>query len=256
MEKGGGSGSGSGGGRGASGRGRGLSGGTGRAAISYPVINTGGRVSNYFSEGGGKPLTLAAPSRFAGREMGGGSRSDVAGTRSYASGYISSNGREGSVVGRALPFGFWPLYWFGHGQSDEYGGSQDIDHERLGGGQVIVQLAPNATAASYNVSAVNGINETYWMVGDKESVTTMLSLLVDTDSEEFSPYGYGVLNNTILPFNSTNSTIRFSHVIQWYRASSFALAYEGYSNTFAFPPLNETSGVGWNASTPLPEQQD
>ncbi|KAG8755259.1 hypothetical protein FRC14_004218 [Serendipita sp. 396] len=253
----GGGGGGGGGGRGAgagSGAGRGLSGGTGRPAITYSDVNTGGRAANYFSGGGGKPFTLTPPSGFAGREMGGGSRSEVSGTRTYGSGYPYSNGGVG-VGGQPFPFGFWPIYWVGHGNSDEYGGSAELEQDRPGGSQVIVELAPNSTAVSYNVSAVNGINETYWMIGDRESVTTMLTLLVDVKTDKQYPYGCGVLNNAILPFNSTNSSIQFSNVIQWYRSSSFALAYAGYNNTFAFPPLNETSGVGWDASTLLPEQQ-
>ncbi|KAG8815431.1 hypothetical protein FRC17_000713 [Serendipita sp. 399] len=249
----GGGGGGRGGGTGSSGAGRGLSGGTGRPAITFPGIDTGGRSANYFSGGGGKPFIIHSPSRFSGREMGGGSRSDVVGTRSYGSGYPHSSVR--GVAGQPFPFGFWPMYWGGHGQSDEYGGNSDLDQDRPGGNQVIVQLAPNTTIISYNVSAVNGIDETYWMIGDRESVTTLLSILVDVKDGKKYPYGCGVLNNTILPFDSTNSTIHFSNVIQWYRSSSFALAYEGYNNSFAFPPLNETSGVGWNASTPLPEQQ-
>jgi hypothetical protein len=49
--------------------------------------------------------------------------------------------------------------------------------------------------------------------------------------------------------NSPNSTIRIENVIQYYRASSFALVYPGYNNTSALGNNNTES----KESTPLPD---
>jgi hypothetical protein len=48
--------------------------------------------------------------------------------------------------------------------------------------------------------------------------------------------------------NSVNSIAKIENVIQYYRASSFALAYPGYNNLFA---ADDTS-TEFTASTPLP----
>lgn len=240
---------------GGSGAGRGGSGDTGHSAISYGTASTGTRSANYFGGGGGRPMTLSEASAFSGRQMGGGVRSDVPGTRAFGSGYTYYVGdvRRTGVVGQPFPFGFWPIYWAGHGHSDEYGANQTIAAQRPGGEQVLVQLVPNITDSSWNTTIINGINETYWMIGDRESVTTLLSVLVDTNTTD--EYGCNVQNLTISSFNSSAllEPVHFENVIQWYRSSSFALAFQGYNNSYAFPSLNETSSLGWNDSTPLPD---
>jgi hypothetical protein len=100
---------------------------------------------------------------------------------------------------------------------------------------------------------INGVNETYLMIGDRDSVTTLLGILTDRNTTDV--YGCGVQNLTIQPFNSSDplEPVHFENVIQWYRASSFALAYKGYNNSYALPPLNETADLSWGDSTPLPE---
>lgn len=179
------------------------------------------------------------------------------GTRRYGSGYPYSSGSIGTngVAGQPFPFGFWPIYWPVHGHSDEYGANQTLASLRPGGEQVIVELVPNAAAYTWNTTTVNGFNETYWMIGDRDSATTLLSVLMDVPG--LYPFGCGILNASITPFNATDdsSPIDFENVIQWYRASSFALAFQGYNNTYSFPPLNETSDdMSWDYSTPLPDQ--
>ncbi|KAG8835434.1 hypothetical protein FRC17_003333 [Serendipita sp. 399] len=287
MPKGGGSGGGGGGGRGGGGRsggssggrgssvgvGRGGSGGTGHSSIGY-LTSTQGRRANYFSEGGGKPFILPSSYPFPGRAMGGGTRGAIAGTRTYGSGYTyrSNQGSWYSVARQPFPFGFWPIFWPGHGYSDEYGANATIAAQRPGGDQVIVHLVLDPKKGNYNLSNVNGVNESYWMIGDRDSTDTLLSLLIDAQGT--TAYGCGVSSNAIQLFNSTvyltNSTVPnststtnansttsvlFENVIQWYRASSFVLAFTGYNNTFAFPPLNETAGLGWNSSSPLRDAQ-
>ncbi|CAG7846855.1 SubName: Full=Uncharacterized protein {ECO:0000313/EMBL:CCA74669.1} [Serendipita indica DSM 11827] len=241
--------------RGGSGMGRGGSGDTGFRAVGAPGINTNGRYANFFGGGGGKPFTLSSPSVFAGRSMGGGTRAQVPGTRTYGSGYPGGGGGRGD----SFPFGFWPIYWMGHRDCEEYGGNSTIDAQRPGGPQVIMELA--AKSGVWNLTSVNvtvngtttRTQESYWMIGDIESVTALASVLADSRTTE---YGCGIDSRPILPFNSSNtanaSLPYFENVIQWYRSSSFAIATTQYNNTYTFPPLNETVDFGWNASTPLP----
>jgi hypothetical protein len=244
---------------GSSGGGKGVGAGTGRGGsgdTGHPSISSASskRSANYFSGGGGKPFTLPSGNVFAGREMGGGTREQVPGTARMGSGYpyYVNNPQTRGVYLNPFPFGFWPVYWYGHGYSEEYGYNRSVADERPGGALSMVNLAP-APGTSWNTSAVNGINETYWMVGDQQTVTTMLSLLVDPQGSD--QYACGVQNNTIQPFNSTDPALpfHFENVMQWYRSSSYALAYTGYNNTYALSPLNETTPL--DQSTPLPQEQ-
>lgn len=122
----------------------------------------------------------------------------------------------------------------------------------------MVPLAIDSEYYAYNASAIEGLNETYWMVGDGETVTTILSVLEDPpegSGDGGYPYGCGVSPASIVPFNSSDPSLPFhiQNVMQWYRSSSFAFVYTGYNNTYAFAPLNETSSL--DESTPLPEPQ-
>jgi hypothetical protein len=236
-----------------SGSGRGLSGDTGFSSVSTFDANAGGRKANYFGGGGGQRFTLSDSSVFKGREMGGGLRANVAGTSSYGSGYpySSRDVRQYGVVGQPFPFGFFPIYWTGHGRSDEYGGNETVESGRPGGDQALVQLRPSADS-SLDSTTLGPINQTLWMIGDTQSVTALVSVLADP--QDTYTYGCGVEKLSVDQFNSSSplSPVRFENVIQWYRSSSFALAYTGYNNTYALPPLNQTAGLGWNDSIPHP----
>lgn len=192
--------------------------------------------------------------------MGGGARYQLVGTRRYGSGYPYYVGNYPyiGVVGQPFPFGFWPVYWAGHGHGDEYHGNSTVNSQRPGGNLTMVELAPTP-GAGWNTSAVNGINETYWMIGDYDSVTTMLTLLVDPVNNTNTPYGCSCQNLGPYTFNTDDDTtglpVHFENVMQWYRSSSFAVAYAGYNNTNALAPLNETGTLGWNDSVPLPTEQ-
>jgi hypothetical protein len=97
------------------------------------------------------------------------------------------------------------------------------------------------------------------MIGDYESVTAMITVLADPANNTGTPYGCSVKNLGPYSLNtaSDNGTlpVKFQNVIQWYRSSSFALAYAGYNNSYAVAPLNETGTLGWNDTAPLPTQQ-
>lgn len=231
--------------------GRGGSGDTGHSAIHYSYTS---RAANYFGEGGGKRTTIPRGSIFSGRQIGGGTRGQVLGTRRFGSGYpyYVNDPRTRGVYGNPFPFGFWPIYWLGYGYSDEYGRNTSVADQRPGGNLSMVKLAPVPGSDSNNASAIMGLNETYWMIGDQQTVSTVLSLLVDTIQHT---YGCAVSNSTILPFNSSDPQLPFrvQNVMQWYRSSSYAFVYTGYNNTYATAPLNETTSL--NESTPLPAAQ-
>lgn len=135
--KGGSSGSDSGGSSGSSGSKGGSSGTTssaGKGSVNKPVSgSTGGtsRTSSAYGSGGGSPVTIPSGQLFAGRTSGGGTRSQVFGTRqvsppfpslcifsnihgnfrTYGSGYAGVNNR--GVGGLGFPFIFWPIVWGG-----------------------------------------------------------------------------------------------------------------------------------------------
>ncbi|KIM30324.1 hypothetical protein M408DRAFT_296821 [Serendipita vermifera MAFF 305830] len=228
---------------------RGRSGNTGHAAVVSSAATS--RVANYFSPGGGQRFVLPSNSVFKGREMGGGARADVVGTRGYGSGYPYYQGdiRRNGVIGQPFPFGFWPIYWAGHGHSDEYGGNATVEAERPGGEQVFIQIVPTP---SWTTQAIGEENRRLWMVGDRESVETILSLLADPTIS----YTYGcdvrIGNPQLFSGTSPQAPFHFENVVQWYRSSSFALVYQGYNNLYALSPLNDTTRIDWSESTPLP----
>lgn len=86
------------------------------------------------------------------------------------------------------------------------------------------------------------------ILGDEDSVRAILDVLVSSSC--------GVLNLTVVPYDLTNtSQPPPESVIQYYRASSFALALDGYNNTAELPsnmpPDNNTAPPNI-ADTPLP----
>ena len=235
---------------------RGGSGNTGRPSIASnswgSSTSTLGK-ADYFSRGGGTPFTVGSGT-FAGRLAGGGTRDQVVGTRRFGSGYPYSNGNIQSrgVLGQPFPFGFWPILWVGHGYSGEYrGGRVNGTEERPGGELVQVALTPNATewTLSAEQTANNTAAETFYMIGDRDSIETMLVILSPCVGCE--EYSCGSVNSSITLFNSSTSQVHFENTIQWYRSSSFQLAYLGYNNTYSFPPLNESTTLDWENSTPL-----
>jgi hypothetical protein len=105
-------------------------------------------------------------------------------------------------------------------------------------------MTPEQTA---NTSAL----ETFYMIGDRDSVETMLLILAPCVGCE--QYSCGMVNGSISTFTGNDTTPpHFENMLQWYRSSSFGLAYPGYNNTYAFPPLNGSTTLDWDNSSPLP----
>lgn len=82
------------------------------------------------------------------------------------------------------------------------------------------------------------------MIGDKESLTFMMADLVDWCA---------VIPQWPRKFNpaAANST-KPENVIQYYRASSFALVFSGYNNTFALASSNPTTTQTLTKVSPFP----
>ncbi|KAG8805419.1 hypothetical protein FRC17_005528, partial [Serendipita sp. 399] len=182
------------------------------------------------------PNNTAHP--FPGREFGGGKRSQMRGTRAFGSGYPYGANDPNTIAGRPFPFGTWPLWWGNNTKgSDEYG--PELDGIRPGGQLVVHPVS--TTLEFYNVSA----DETYYLFADRESSFAMMtSLVAGCHAISVWPVVYDPVNG-----NETQQ-IKIENVLQYYRASSFALAYKGYNNTFA---LNTTTEAGYDQSSPLPE---
>jgi hypothetical protein len=113
-----------------------------------------------------------------------------------------------------------------------------------------VKLVPSASPTTAWPNTTLG-NNTLYMIGDKDSVTTLLTLLIDP--HDYYSYGCSVSDLAVIERSwYSPPPIHFANVIQWYRSSSFALAFDGYINSYAVAPLNSTVGLDWSDSTPLP----
>ncbi|KAG8809548.1 hypothetical protein FRC18_004501 [Serendipita sp. 400] len=205
-----------------------------RVTTTFADFNA--RVMDHWGGGGGKFVEISKDSKhpFQGRTFGGAKRKEIGGTRAFGSGYPYGGGNQSTVAGRPFPFGTWPLYWDQNFMnSSEYG--PQYDAIRPGGLLVYVPL--RTTQDHFNVTQ----DEVYYAVGDRDSLLLiMISYVtwchvIPAWPSKFDP---------TLP----NSTIKLENVVQYYRASSFALASPTYNNTFARIPNSDTKD-----STPLPD---
>lgn len=201
------------------------------------------RQMSAWSGGGGRsfPLPVDSNNIFGGRSYGGGDRSTIYGTRAFGSGYPPAAGANdnSTVAGRPFPYGSWPIPWGGnYAGSDEYSGKH-ADIQRPGGRMVTVELV--STDKSWN----NTDEEKYHLIGDMDSLVSITASMVDWCHtvpkwpSAFAP--------------SANDSLRPENVLQYYRSSSFALAFKAYNNSFALPPLNTSTNLSYEQSTPPPD---
>ncbi|OCB86769.1 hypothetical protein A7U60_g6231 [Sanghuangporus baumii] len=190
-----------------------------------------------YADGGGKPTVLKSDSAFIGRQAGGGSRSSIYGTSHFGSGY-PYGGYGLFVSSRPFPFGFVPVP-VSHGY---YGGDEYLnmnDTLRPGGHLVTAIIHP-----SYNSSSA-----TFRLTGDNSSVTTVFDALVANCSVANS-------SSAITPFSPSVTTWPLpEQVVQYYRASSFALSLDNYNNMatlLANAPVSNDSSLPQIPDTPLP----
>ncbi|KAL5529660.1 hypothetical protein ACEPAG_5645 [Sanghuangporus baumii] len=190
-----------------------------------------------YANGGGNPTVLKSDSAFIGRQAGGGSRSSIYGTSHFGSGY--PYGGYGSFVSsRPFPYVFVPVP-VSHGY---YGGDEYLNMNqtlRPGGNLIIAIVHP-----SYNSSSA-----TFRLIGDNSSVTTVFDALVANCSVANS-------SSAITPFSPSVTMWPLpEQVVQYYRASSFALSLDNYNNTatlLANAPASNDSSLPQIPDTPLP----
>ncbi|KIM29303.1 hypothetical protein M408DRAFT_23078 [Serendipita vermifera MAFF 305830] len=153
----------------------------------------------------------------------------------YWTGYPYGNVDSTTIAGRPFPYGLWPLYWGNNiTGSDEYGPA--LDGVRPGGQLVTVPL--KTEDGTYNITE----GEMYHIIGDRDSaIFMMISLVTSCHITPAWPIRFDP--------TASNSTVKMENVIQYYRASSFALAFLGYNNSFARGSTNTES----TENTPIPD---
>uniref|UniRef100_A0A0W0EVK4 Uncharacterized protein n=1 Tax=Moniliophthora roreri TaxID=221103 RepID=A0A0W0EVK4_MONRR len=237
----GGSNGGSSGSRGGSTGGRGSTGGgtTGSGSRSSPISFGGtSQSASTSSRGGGTPFSIPSGQIFAGRQVGGGTRDQIFGSRGYPG--VAGRG----VAGRGFPFYFWPVAWGGAAgggtaaylHNREYG---HPDNSSRPGGPMFT------TSLSSNTSATN--RSTFHLIADNTTVVT----LADIIDERCASFLASTNSSTPFPFyeNATNVP-KPESAIQYYRASSVVLTLEGYNNSAVF---SEDENV---QDSPLPNNVD
>jgi len=209
-----------------------------------------------WSGGGGPIWQLEGDTEnpFAGRNYGSGDRHTIYGSRAYGSGYPAWSypvPDPATVAGRGFPYGVWPISWAGnHSGSAEYG---VVTAELFRPGGQLVQAPLRPTPASGNYSTVE--EETYWLIGDRGSMLSMLTNMVDwCHAGPIWPEIFEPADDAIgVAGDNTSQGVKFhpGNVLQYYRASTFALAHPKYNNTYAYPPLNTSTLLTHDQSTPL-----
>ncbi|KAG9093376.1 hypothetical protein FRC06_011541 [Ceratobasidium sp. 370] len=238
-------GGGGGGGKGGSGGGGGAGGGS-RGGVSF---GAGSRGASSYSRGGGSPTTIPSGTTFAGRSMGGGSRDQVYGSSRYGSGY-TYGGAGSSVAGRGFPFGYWPIFvpvgaggaYYGY---HEYGPANN--GSRPGGAMQYAVVRSSDWPPENTTAPINNATASYYIVGDADSVSAMMEVLVADCS---------VVNATGMAVDDNNPAVHVEQAVQYYRASSFMLALSSYNNTANLasnaPKDNNTAPPAPETDTPLP----
>ncbi|EKM57725.1 uncharacterized protein PHACADRAFT_251537 [Phanerochaete carnosa HHB-10118-sp] len=236
----GGEGGGTGKGSGSEGSGDGSTGSSGRSSVPLSG-STGGsndRTITAYGKGGGSASTIPSGQLFAGRNVGGGTRDQVFGTRTYGSGYPGQPNNRG-VTNLGFPFVFWPVVWggtLGYGaaylhDTNEYG---DPNNSSRPGGPM-----------AQTVFADKNSNNTFHLLADNTTVAS----LIDSVAANCSLGNTTAL--TPIPLNTSDpSQPRPEQAVQYYRASSVVLTLDGYNDTAA---LSNDSSM---PDTPLPSWVD
>ncbi|KDR70411.1 hypothetical protein GALMADRAFT_76106 [Galerina marginata CBS 339.88] len=200
------------------------------------------RSSTYSNSRAVTPAAIPAGQLFAGRLSGGGTRSQIFGTRTYGSGYPGVPGR--GTAGRGFPFIFWPIAWplaaLAAGRylndDDEYGTPTNTSRP---GGQLTTATFTSLvnTTTPYTPS----FNSTFRIFSDNATVVSLFDDLFTNCSSLIRSA------NSSTPYAGTPVP---EQVVQYYRASSIALSLEGYDNTATYSSSDNAT------DTPLPTDID
>ena len=207
--------------------------------------------------GGGGPIWQLegdTGNPFAGRNYGSGDRYTIYGSRAYGSGYPAWGypvPDPATVAGRGFPYGVWPIHWAGNYSGSAEYGMVTAELFRPGGQLVQAPLRPTPASGNYSTTEV----ETYWLIGDRGSILSIVTNMVDwCHAEPIWPEIFEPADDAIgVIGNNTGQGVKFhpGNVLQYYRASTFALAHPNYNNTWAYPPLNTSTLLTHDQSTPL-----
>ncbi|KAG9025238.1 hypothetical protein FS837_005037 [Tulasnella sp. UAMH 9824] len=191
-----------------------------------------GSSSRSISKSNSGPIRTIPPGGvFAGRQTGGAERAkDIYGTSVYGSGYTFGD-RGKWVAGRGLPFGYWPIYI-----SPNYYGSNEFgpwnNASRPGGNMSYAQVLPSTVHTSVSRRALADVRQVitdnatapYFVVGDYESVASILTFLQSSCNATVG---------NVTDLDADLNPLPVEQYLQYYRASSFALALTSYSNPAA-----------------------
>ncbi|TDL22676.1 hypothetical protein BD410DRAFT_839727 [Rickenella mellea] len=191
------------------------------------AIGAAGTRAIAYSNGGGKQFTLGPSSAFPGRAAGGGTRLGIFGTRRYGSGY-PYGGTGYGIRGRPFPFLFFPIVI----SSDaNYYNSQEIislnNTLRPGGPLSQAIIYTDNTSNLTGAAAAN--TTTYRIIGDASSVSVAYTALIVSCSLPNTTTTTGQ-QSLFTPSSNASIPPQPSQVVQYYRASSFALTLDTYAN--------------------------
>ncbi|KAF6763879.1 hypothetical protein DFP72DRAFT_873661, partial [Ephemerocybe angulata] len=221
----GGGGGGKGGGGGGGGGKSGGSGGSSGGGRSAGTISSGGTSRGASTSGAGTRSVSNIPSGslFAGRTVGGGTRTDVYGSRAYGSGYPGGVAGKGTA-GRGFPFFFWPIAFGGTAalgtsaylHNSEYGNPRN--GSRPGGEQQTATFISNNPQTTFRVLA------------DTTTVTSLIQSIKEDCGSSLASQDI-----TATAYDGSDVGLpKPEQVVQYYRASSVALSLDGYNNSAAF----------------------
>ncbi|CAG7851163.1 SubName: Full=Uncharacterized protein {ECO:0000313/EMBL:CCA75114.1} [Serendipita indica DSM 11827] len=187
--------------------------------VTTAFVNLDARIMDQWGRGGGDAWTIADDSHhpFVGREFGGAKRRDIRGSNAFGSGYTYGVKDKSVVSGRAFPFGTWPLYWADNFMNSTTECGPHLDAVRPGGHLSIVTLS-STKGQSYSSH-----DEVYYAIGDSQS---LLAILVSYVTWCHANLAWPTRFDPLAP----NATVKMENVLQYYRASSFALASLSFTN--------------------------
>lgn len=154
--------------------------------------------------------------------------------RAYGSGYPGITGR--GVSGRGFPFYFWPLAWGGvaavgtsaYLHIEEYGAPDNSS--RPGGAMVVAEFLSSTAQSTSAAATALSIR----LLADNATVTALIPNIIEACASSN-------LGNTgsvhIVNFTGSDgqtSGPKPEQTVQYYRASSVALTFDGYNNTAVF----------------------
>jgi hypothetical protein len=205
-----------------------------------------GRTANIKSKGGGAAFTLKS-GPYAGRSVGGGTREQVYGDMRYGSGYPGVTGSR-SVDGAPFPFGFYPIYLPSPylPSTDEYSPSAQ-GSDRPGGDMGAQLVASKLLGPSAGQ---------FYLIGDSSSVSLVdTALVVNCNTTDLIPFTN--LTNTVPDSDSSNTMFhpKATEIVQFYRASSFALALVGF-NASVLPAVSDSAPYAGIPLDALPDYVD